>query len=79
MTDLRVRDIKRSTAAALEISQHQRRAKTRPVPFSADMRYLPHMDIQTKREILQAAKRELMRHSWDTFVDVRIPWVAQSS
>jgi hypothetical protein len=32
------------------------------------MRYLHHMDIEKKREILQAAKRELMRHSWDTFL-----------
>jgi hypothetical protein len=62
MTDLRVREIERSTAAAREISQHQPRAKRGQVPISADMRYLPHMDIQTKREILQAAKREPMRH-----------------
>jgi hypothetical protein len=34
------------------------------------------MDIQTKREILQAAKTELMRHSWDTFCDSP-PSVAQ--
>ena len=33
------------------------------------MRYLRFMDIQTKREILQAAKTEIMRHRWDTFVD----------
>jgi predicted methyltransferase len=33
------------------------------------MRYLHHMDIQTKREILRAAKTEIMRHRWDTFVD----------
>jgi hypothetical protein len=34
------------------------------------------MDIQTKREILQAAKTEIMRHSWDTFCDTP-PSVAQ--
>ena len=45
-------------------------------PYSADMRYLDHMDIQTKREILQVAKTELMRHSWDTFCDSP-PSVAQ--
>jgi hypothetical protein len=27
------------------------------------------MDIQTKRGILQAAKTEIMRHRWDTFVE----------
>jgi hypothetical protein len=33
------------------------------------MRYLQHMDIEKKREILQAAKTEIMRHRWDTFCD----------
>jgi predicted methyltransferase len=27
------------------------------------------MDIEKKREILQAAKTESMRHRWDTFVE----------
>ena len=27
------------------------------------------MDIEKKREILQAAKTEITRHHWDTFVD----------
>jgi hypothetical protein len=27
------------------------------------------MNIEKKREILQAAKTEIMRHRWDTFVD----------
>jgi hypothetical protein len=27
------------------------------------------MDIEKKREILKAAKKELTRHSWDTLVD----------
>jgi hypothetical protein len=27
------------------------------------------MDIEKKREILQAAKTEIMRHRWDSFVD----------
>jgi hypothetical protein len=28
-----------------------------------------NMDNETKIRIFQSAKRELMRHSWDTFVD----------
>jgi hypothetical protein len=33
------------------------------------MRYLHHMDIEKKRDFLQAAKTEIMRHRWDTFCD----------
>jgi hypothetical protein len=29
----------------------------------------PNMDRETKIRIVQSAKSELMRHSWDTFVD----------
>ena len=30
---------------------------------------VPNMDNETKTRIFQSAKSELMRHTWDTFVD----------
>jgi hypothetical protein len=30
---------------------------------------VPNMDTETKIGIFQSAKTELMRHTWDTFVD----------
>jgi hypothetical protein len=37
---------------------------------------LSNMDNETKTRIVQSAKSELMRHTWDTFVD-EPPSVAQ--
>ena len=50
-------------------SQHEPQAIAARFHVFPDMRCLDGMDIEPKREILQAAKSELLRHSWGSYVD----------